>query len=129
MIHLLIIAISLLQINATHCWGSSGSNMDGDIKQPVNFSGKLITYQDQEYMIDNISIEGKYKNVIMYDKPIKHTEPAMNADTKQLEIKLEDPKNLVETKINFSEVSSVHVPSPNTVWVYQKKSVNKEKNT
>src|SRR5579863_3719436 len=123
MIYLLILVSALLHINPTHCWGSSKSNIDGDIKQDVNFSGKLITQQGQEYMVNNISIQGKYKNIVMYDKPVKHADAILNSETKQLEIKLDkNPStDLSESKIDLSEVSEVTVPSPNTIWFYQKK--------
>jgi hypothetical protein len=122
MIYTLIIISALLQTNVTHCWGSSKSNIAGDNKQDVNFSGKLVTQQGQEYIVNNISIEGKYKQIVMYDTPIKHADPVMNSETKQSEIKLDvNPTDLSDTKIDLSEVSKISVPSPNTVWVYQKK--------
>lgn len=122
MIYLLILISALMNINPTHCWGSK-SNIDGDIKQDVNFSGKLITQQGQEYTVNNISIQGKYKQIAMYDKPVKHAEAVLNSETKQLEIRLESnpSTDLSESKIDLSEISEVSVPSPNTIWFYQKK--------
>ena len=124
MIYLFILISTLLSINTTHCTGSSKSNIDGDTKQDVNFSGKLITQQGQEYLVNNISIQGKYKQIIMYDKPVKHVEPVLNNETKQREIKLENnpSTDLSESKIDLSEVSEINVPSPDTIWFYQKKS-------
>ena len=122
MIYLLILISALMHSNPTHCWGSN-SNIDGDIKQDVNFSGKLITQQGQEYTVNNISIQGKYKQIVMYDKPVIHEEAVLNSETKQLEIKLDvNPStDLSESKIDLSEVSEVTVPSPDTIWFYQKK--------
>jgi hypothetical protein len=122
MIYLLIFISALLHISPTHCWGSK-SNIDGDLKQDVNFSGRLITKQGQEYIVNNISIQGKYKQIVMYDKPLKHADPILNSETKQLEIKLDvNPStDLSESKIDLSEVSEVTVPSPDTIWFYQKK--------
>jgi hypothetical protein len=59
----------------------------------------------------------------MYDKPVIHAEPTLNSETKQQEIKLDvNPStDLSETKIDLSEVSEVTVPSPDTIWFYQKK--------
>jgi hypothetical protein len=123
MIYTLVLISALLSINTTHCWGSSQSNIAGDLKHDVNFYGKLITQQGQEYSVNNISIQGKYKQIVMYDKPIKHAEPALNSETKQLEIKLDvNPStDLSNAGIDLSEVSEIIVPSPNTIWFYQKK--------
>jgi hypothetical protein len=123
MMYVLILISTLLHVNTTHCWGSSKSTIDGDIKQDVNFSGRLITQQGQEYIVNNISIQGKYKQIVMYDKPVKHAEPILNNETKQLEIKLDNnpSTDLSESKIDLSEVSEINVPSPNTLWFYQKK--------
>lgn len=105
---------------------SFGSNTNKDLKQPVNFSGKLTTHQGQEYIVDNISINNQYKQIPMYDKPTMHAEPTFNNDTKQKEIKLEDnPANDI-TKIDLSELNQIHIPSPETIWYYQKKGPRKE---
>jgi len=124
MIHLLVLLSSLLSINTTHCWGSSKSNINGDVKHDVNFYGKLVTQQGQEYIVENISIQGEYKQIVMYDKPIKHPEPSLNEDTKQLEIKLDvNPStDLSSGKVDLSETDSIKIPFPQVIWVYQKKS-------
>src|SRR6266404_2256993 len=98
MIYLFIVISSLLHINMVS--GTSfGSNTRKDLKQPVNFSGKLSTHQGQEYVVDNISINSQCKQIPKYDKPTTLAEPALNNDTKQQEIKLEaDPADDV-TKI------------------------------
>jgi hypothetical protein len=108
-------------------WKGSESNAGGDMKQNVNFSGTLITHQGQEYNVDNISVEGKYKQIIMYDLPVEHEEAHINTDSKQREINLDlNPlTDLTETKIDLSELSEIHVPEPDIIWVYQKKSRQK----
>jgi hypothetical protein len=123
MIYVLLIISALLHINPTYCWGSSKSNIAGDNKQDVNFYGKLITQQGQEYNVNNISIESKYKQIVMYDKPIKHADPVMNNDSKLSEIKLDvnPTTDLSDAQIDLSEVSEINVPSPNVIWTYQKK--------
>lgn len=122
MIYALIIISALLQVHTTDCWGSSKSNVAGDNKQDVNFSGKLTTQQGQEYVVNNISIESKYRQIIMYDTPVKHADVVMNAETKQSEIKLDvNPSDLSDVQIDLSEVNKIRIPHPNTVWVYQKK--------
>lgn len=101
---------------------SGARNMEGDQKQQVNFYGTLITHQGQQETVDNISIGGKYKDVIMYDAPIKKNKEIINPKTKQAEIKLDDNPSeaFVKSKINLCTVKEISVPKPNTVWYYQK---------
>lgn len=120
MIYLLLIINLLLSSNIIQ--GTSfGSNTNKELKQPVNFSGKLTTHQGQEYIVDNISINNLYKQIPMYDKPTTQIESTSNKDTKQREIKLEtDPADDI-TKIDLSEVSKIQVPSPEIIWYYPTK--------
>ena len=55
MIYLFILISTLLHTGIVECT-SFGSTTTKDLKQPVNFSGKLTTHQGQEYIVDNISI-------------------------------------------------------------------------
>ena len=120
MIYLLLIINVLLSSNITQAT-SFGSNTSKELKQPVNFSGKLTTHQGQEYVVDNISINNLYKQIPMYDKPSAQIESTSNKDTKQREIKLEtDPADDI-TKIDLSEVSKIQVPSPEIIWYYPTK--------
>jgi hypothetical protein len=122
MIYVLLI-ISLLLTNHG-IQGTSFGSSSKDIKQPVNFSGKISTYQGQEYIVDNISIDNKYKEIPMYAKPATHAEPVMNQDSKHLEIKLEENPvtDFVKDAYNLDQIKEIQVPSPNTVWYYQKKA-------
>jgi len=122
MIYALVLIGSLLQINAIYCTSMTNTSAD-DVKQAVNFSGKLVTHQGQEYIVDNISINGKYKQIPMYDKPAHNSKPILNEDSKQTEIKLENnpADDFTKTKIDLSEINEISVPSPETVWFYQKK--------
>src|SRR5579872_227077 len=125
MIYLFMIIGLLLHSTMTN--GTSfGSNTSKDLKQPVNFSGKLSTHQGQEYIVDNISINSLYKQIPMYDKPTLQIERALNPDTNQKEIKLEaDPADDI-TKIDLSELNQIQVPSPETIWYYEKKGRKQE---
>ncbi len=121
MIRLLLLIVSFLYSTATHPnWSSTAAK---DLKQPVNFSGKITTHQDQEFIVDNISVYGKYEKVPVIDKPGTYAEPAMNTETKQLEIKLQVNPNTEFTKtyLDLNEIKEMSVPSPDTIWVYQKK--------
>jgi len=121
--HTTLIIISLFlspTLLNTSNWGSSGTSGKND-NQQINFYGTLKTHQGQIDTVDHILIEGKHNDIIMYDAPVKHNEEKFNARTKQTEIKLDDnPANFVKSKIELDKVSTIRVPSPNTVWVYQK---------
>jgi len=107
-------------LHATN-FGSSGANVEGDSKQAINYYGTLITQQGQKNNVENISIGGKTKDIIMYDCPIKHLPEEINTKTKQPEIKLDTnpTKDFVKSKIDLSKISEIAVPSPNTIWLYQ----------
>jgi hypothetical protein len=118
----LLLIISLLLAN-NGIQGTSFGSSSKDIKQPVNFSGKISTHQGQNYIVDNISIDNKYKDIIMYAKPTEHEKAILNQDSQHLEIKLtENPTtDFVKDAYNLDQIKEIQVPSPNTVWYYQKK--------
>ena len=111
-------------------WGQSETTVDGDKKQQVNFYGSLLTHQANAPMnVDNISIGGKYKQIPMIEKPtitkdIQGEKTETNGKIARQEVKLDvDPKTeLVTTKIDLSEVSSLQIPNPQTIWSYQKEN-------
>ena len=121
MIRVLLIFSSLFFINTAEC-NSFGSSIK-DLKQPVNFSGKVTTHQGQEYVVDNISINNLCKKIPMYAKPATHAEPVMNQSTKHLEIKLDrnPTTDFVTTTRDLDELKEIQVPTPDTVWYYQEK--------
>jgi hypothetical protein len=121
MMYLLLIISLLLANNGIQ--GTSFGSSSKDIKQPVNFSGKISTHQGQNYIVDNISIDNKYKDIIMYAKPTEHEKAILNQDSQHLEIKLtENPTtDFVKDAYNLDQIKEIQVPSPNTVWYYQKK--------
>ena len=121
MIYIFMIAITALATTTTQTqWSSTAAK---DLKQPVNFSGTLTTHQGQEFIVDNISVYGKYEKIPVIDKPVKHAEPIMNTETKQYEIKLDANPNseFSKTSLDLNEIKEISVPNPNTIWVYQKK--------
>jgi len=121
MIYLLLIISLLLANNGIE--GTSFGSSAKDIKQPVNFSGKISTHQGQQYIVDNISIDNKYKNIIMYAKPTEHENAILNQDSQHFEIKLaENPTtDFVKDAYNLDQIKEIQVPSSNTLWYYQKK--------
>ncbi len=121
MIYVCMILITLLPITITHTqWSSTAAK---DLKQPVNFSGTITTYQGQEFNVDNISIHGKYEKILVIDKPVNHAEPIINTETKQREIKLDANPNVdySKTSLDLNEIKEISASSPNTIWIYQKK--------
>lgn len=120
MIYVLLI-ISLLLTNGIQ--GTSFGSSTKDLKQPVNFSGKITTHQGQEYTVDNISINSLYKKIPMYAKPTTHAESVMNQSTQHREIKLSGnpATDFVKATIDLEELKEIQVPEPDTVWCYQQK--------
>src|SRR5438477_8735512 len=121
MIYIFMVLITVLPISITNTqWSSTAAK---DIKQPVNFSGTITTHQGQEFIVDNISVYGKYEKIPVIDKPVNHAEPVMNTESKQLEIKLDANPNVdfSKTSLDLNEIKEMSVPSPSTIWIYQKK--------
>jgi hypothetical protein len=109
-------------IFSTSNWKSTGSSGGNDDEQLINFYGTLTTHQGQKDAVGHILIEGKHKDIIMYDAPVKHAEEVFNQRTKQTEIKLaENPiTDFSSAEIDLSSISSIKSTIPNTIWVYQK---------
>lgn len=122
--HIALITISLFlfpTLLSTSNWGASGTSTKNE-NQQINFYGTLTTHQGQTDTVDHILIEGKHNDIIMYDAPIKHNEEKFNSRTKQTEIKLnENPvTDFVKSKIDLDKTSTIKVPQPTSIWVYQK---------
>jgi hypothetical protein len=115
---LIITAISILCLN----FNTPEPTIGGNIKQAVNFYGTLFTHQGEEYKVDNISIDGKYKQITMYDTPRQPSKPVLNPETKQKEIILKvNPKNnFITSKLDLNEIAEIQVPNPTILWVYKK---------
>ncbi|HXW86488.1 MAG TPA: hypothetical protein VEK38_04060 [Candidatus Bathyarchaeia archaeon] len=109
-------------------WATPETSRDGDVKQKVNFYGTLKTWQGTEYHVDNIAIVGKYRHIPMYDKPQKEPKKTKTNTTtgkKELSLSLDPHAELVITKIDLDEISEIHVPFPNEIWVYAPKGKRK----
>jgi len=131
-------------------WGAGESNVGVEKKQRTNFYGILTTYHGEEreksaqqtayklYQIpvDNISIDGKFRQIPVYDKPEDQLlskkmvdsgdekKNGPNAQEKkkstQCEIQLEiDPLKLTVTYIDLNEISKISVPDHHCIWVYE----------
>jgi hypothetical protein len=125
---IILLVISLIAVCfhsiliSTSNWKSSGSNTTEEDKQLINFYGTLTTHQGQKDAVAHILIEGKHKDIVMYDAPIKHEKEVFNQKTKQNEIKLDENPitDFMHTKIDLNTITMIKVPNPNIVWVYQK---------
>jgi hypothetical protein len=99
-----------------------GSNSTKDLKQPVNFNGKITTHQGQEFIVDNISINNKIAKISMPLKPENLPQSELNADTKKYEVKLPDnPNDIAKKEIELDDTSEIRTFAPDTIYVYQKK--------
>lgn len=125
MIYPVIIFVGLLAHTTHTQWSSTAAK---DLKQPVNFSGKVTTHQGQEFMVDNISINSKYTKISMPLKPENLPEPILNTETKQYEVTLNanPTSDFSKRDIDLDEISEINVPSPNTIYTYQKKKVGQK---
>lgn len=65
-----IARVFLASITILTCahFGAGGSG-SGNEKPPVNFYGKLVDGQGSSYTVENITINGAYKNIPFYKKP------------------------------------------------------------
>jgi len=84
--------------------------IDGIKKQRLNFSGQLyIKGEAKPIKVDNISVDGKYQQIPVYEKP------------KSTQTNLENnPKKGIITKIDLSEIQEIRVPQPSKTWHYQR---------
>ncbi len=120
---LFINIFSSISLQSTSNWKSSKSaGGSDDENQYINFYGVLTTHQGQKNSVGHILIGGKHNDIIMYDAPVKHADELFNQKTKQTEIKLEENPITAFSfdKIDLNTISSIKVPTPNVIWVYQK---------
>lgn len=120
MIHQIIILITLIPSMLFPT--NFGSNTSKDLKQPVNFFGKITTHQGQEFTVDNISINNKVAKILMPLKPENLSAPELNTETKKYEVKLPDnPNDIAKRDLDLDETAEIRSPTPGTIYVYQKK--------
>lgn len=104
--------------------GMSGeTNINQHPRQPVNFIGSLSTFQGNHYHnIDNISIDNKYANIMVVDKPSAALLPPAkkNELTGVMEVKLtQDPyKAYTDTHLDLKETKKI-TAIPEVVYVYK----------
>ena len=111
-------------------WRSGEPSIQGGGKHRVNFYGKLKTRHTKKTIpVDNISIERKYNQIRVKEKPDKHPKPIpvtnkKGEKTNKREIKLDfDPNaELATTKLDLSEIDRISVPKPDVIWSYQKEA-------
>lgn len=99
-------------------------------QQEINFSGTLITQQDEKYPVDNIAIGRRYERIDLYDRaPIykanttnnQYSVPSDDTSSNAImgrKIK-KNPKKGIITPISLSDVHEIRVPNPDIIWIYQ----------
>lgn len=108
-------------------WGAETSQA-GRPKPAINFEGILTTEQEEALRVENITFNGKYKQIPMYDAPSgakaleKEKSAILNEKTGHKEVILrKHPKNnFVLTKVDLSEVSKINVMS-DPLYVFEDK--------
>lgn len=95
-----LIAITMFLVSAH--FGSQEESVAGREKPHINFYGTLTDTSGKKYEVDNITISGMYKQIPVYQKPDnKNVNPSINT-----------------TRIDFTEVQSIHVPHPTTFLTF-----------
>lgn len=118
-------AYLVIPCNYTHGYGAGNtSESPAEKKQKVNFYGTLSTQQGNVIDVENITIDGRYRQIPMFERPTvgKNAETKSKRKNAAKEIALDvDPSNdLVTTYIDLNETSEITVPHPDEVWVYQR---------
>lgn len=101
-------------------WGTPESSKEEAMRPSVNFSGTIETHQDEKLVVENITINRRFRQIALYDTPVKHNNPVKNEKTGLMEIKMDqDPKTYYTvTKIDLEETSEFRV-NPEPIWYYQ----------
>src|SRR2546430_1847942 len=103
-------------------WSTSKATIDENKKQSVNFYGKLITRQSKTAIaIDNISVDGKYRQIAMLEKPSLVKSDMQKSNTnhqtnQEMALAADPTEGLAITKIDLNEVSEISVPQPIITW-------------
>jgi hypothetical protein len=98
---------------------SSESLSNRFLQQPVNFFGIVETQQGNIFDVENITINAKCKQIVMYEKP-----SISGPQITQGEIMLDsDPQEtLLKILIDLDEITSLSVPNRNQLWIYRRKN-------
>lgn len=93
-------------------WSEQNSTVEGRRKQAINFSGTLVTQQGDTLSVENISIGHLYKQIPVYEMPMKRNEQ-YTLD--------KNPKNGIITRIDLAEIEKILIPHPDIIWKFESK--------
>ncbi|QQR53574.1 hypothetical protein IPH25_01770 [bacterium] len=117
---------SLLQTSFAYGWATPEGNVGNTTVPKINFYGSISTHQGNRWQqAENITIDGRYKQIQMYFKPELLPEKVLNTQTNKESITLkDDPNQYAQTKIDLEEVESIEAV-PNLIYLYSGSQTNK----
>lgn len=128
MLPLLLVLVSAAIFNNVYGWSGSESGTAIEKKQKTNFYGTVETKEGNSFDVENITIDGRFRQIPVYEKP-RITTPTADQEKKDdtlapNEIALDrDPvSELAVTYIDLNEIREIKSPADDKyVWVYQRK--------
>lgn len=141
--------------SAIVAWGAGESSIGVDKKQRTNFYGTLTTYQGSVVEVDNISVDGKSRQIPVYEKPdinkitnVDNVDAYADGDDQNLveqrtkkkmaqakkskrrgEIVLNtDPLQSTITFIDLNEIRQISVPDHRHRWIYENEKTHLKQN-
>jgi len=111
---LLMSTIIFLLVN----WAGQETTISGCRKPRVNFYGVLETRAGNRFDVENILIDGLFKQIVVHEAPATLPEDFVLKDDPQSE--------LMRAKLDLSEISQISVPSPDKVLTYKRKGLRKD---
>ncbi len=120
-----------LILSTIYSWNPSEGGSDIERKQKVNFYGIIETQQGSTFKAENISINSRYKQIVLYERP-KHTpekKPFGSHDEKahigitrsEIPLTVNPRDGLAKVWIDLDQIISIEVVNPNEYWTYQRK--------
>ncbi len=119
------IVCALITCQIAQGWGSeAGTSVEK--KQKTNFYGTLETQQGNTTNVENISIEGKYKQIPVYERPQDvdkekiTTKKRQKVSIEEIPLDIDPSSDLVVTYIDLNEIKEIKVPNAHQQWVYRR---------
>ncbi len=110
---------------------TSISGRNEGARYSVNFYGTLDTDTDHSYQVDSITFNKLIKDIPVYAMPGKDMWEPLNGQTKKLKVNPSSSANgkgkrIEISYIDLAEESTIAVPNPSEVWVYNEKPFKTE---
>lgn len=129
----ILLLLVTVQISSLSGWAGQEGTSDIERKQKVNFFGTITTQQGNTLEIENLSINNRYQQILMYEKPmdVQVSTKAQSDDsggTVKKEVRLSsNPKDsALKDWIDLDQVIKIEVINPNEIWFYQKKDKSRK---